>query len=685
MKELSILCCDIETYDELFLSVYYDPQEKRYYRFEISKWKNEIDSLVKFINSRLEYYIVTFNGLSFDSQVIEWIYRSHENWWNHTGEETCTMIAQYAKDRIDDSNYGIFPSYKEENLVQKQIDLFTIWHYNNENRRTSLKAVEFAINLPNIEETPVPFDKKDLTREEALEVIKYCNNDVKATYEFYLITRGLTDNPIYKGKDKLADRFIMEEEFGLKCLNWDDVKIGAEWNKLDYIELTKKPEKSLKPEKKVHYFGKRFRTFFPPVMKETKFQTKELREFIKNFGNTFALNKKQEFKFDFSVIARNKDVKLVATIAKGGIHSTEKARLLTPKDNEIYWQVDIGSQYPNAIRKYKVEPRHLPGWNNLIVKKIDRRLHYKAEFKKTKLAKYNSMQEMGKLSLNGGSYGRLNTKGDWQEYPYGMLQVTIGGQMEIMLIVEDLVLKGFNVVSLNTDGWDCIVPKDRNDEFREILDGWEKLIGNDTLGNFEYTEFKWIAQTSVNDYLAYKADGTVKCKGDFEVNKELHKNTSMRIVPIVLHEFFVNNILPEESMKPGYKYVIKEEGRTTDSEVTIYDFALRQKASRNFHYEGVKSDGEKSIYNKLIRYYVSNTGEKLLKIKNPECETNAAPVSQVHAGDWLCTVVNRLTPDHSTDNINFDFYLEKAYKIIDGIRYAGKRIKKESKQQLSLF
>ena len=29
-------------------------------------------------------------------------------------------------------------------------------------------------------------------------------------------------------------------------------------------------------------------------------QTPELKKFIKEFGNTFVINKKQEFKFDFS-------------------------------------------------------------------------------------------------------------------------------------------------------------------------------------------------------------------------------------------------------------------------------------------------------------------------------------------------------------------------------------------------
>ena len=304
MEELKVLIVDIETYDELYLLVAYHPDEKRYYKFEVSKWKNELDGMMKFLEDHSEHYVVTFNGLSFDSQVIEWIIKHHQDWWDLSGLEITAKIAQFAKDRIDDSNYEIFPPYREEQLSMKQIDLFTIWHFNNINRRTSLKSIEYSLQLINIEETPVPFNKKDLTRQEAIQVIDYCVNDVKATYEFYLLTRGLTLNPIYKGKDKIADRFIMEEEFGLKCLNWDDVKIGAEWNKLDYIELTKRREDTLKPKKKIHFYGKKFSQFFPPVTKEVKAQTPELRKFIREFGNTFALNKKQEFKFDFSQIEK---------------------------------------------------------------------------------------------------------------------------------------------------------------------------------------------------------------------------------------------------------------------------------------------------------------------------------------------------------------------------------------------
>jgi hypothetical protein len=247
-----------------------------------------------------------------------------------------------------------------------------------------------------------------------------------STYEFYKITRGETESSLFKGKDKIADRVAMNTEFGLDCLNWDDVKIGAEWNRLDYIQMTGKANKDLRPDKVKSFYGKKFKQFFP---KWCKFQTPELQRFVKDFGETFVLNEKQEFKYRFND-------ELVATIAKGGVHSNEKGRKLVPAEDEQYWQVDIGSQYPNAIRKYKVEPPHLPGWNSLIVNKIGRRLSYKAKYKETGIPTFNSVQEMGKMALNGGSYGRLNTKGDWQEYPYGMLVVTIGGQLEIMMVVE---------------------------------------------------------------------------------------------------------------------------------------------------------------------------------------------------------------------------------------------------------
>ena len=72
---------------------------------------------------------------------------------------------------------------------------------------------------------------------------------------------------------------------------------------------------------------------------------------------------------------------------------------------------------------------------------------------------------------------------------------------------------------------------------------------------------------------------------------------------------------------------------------------------------------------------MSGTGEKLLKVKNPECTTNAADVSQVEAGEWVMKVCNHLTIDHPLDNINHSYYIEKAERIIEKIQFAGRKRK----------
>ena len=92
------------------------------------------------------------------------------------------------------------------------------------------------------------------------------------------------------------------------------------------------------------------------------------------------------------------------------------------------------------------------------------------------------------------------------------------------------------------------------------------------------------------------------------------------------------------------------------------------------------------MYDKLIRYYISTDGEKILKVKNPECQTRAAAVSQVEAGEWLATVCNFLPKNSKVDNINYNYYIEKANRIITKINTEGKRIKTVYiPNQLNLF
>ena len=67
----------------------------------------------------------------------------------------------------------------------------------------------------------------------------------------------------------------------------------------------------------------------------------------------------------------------------------------------------------------------------------------------------------------------------------------------------------------------------------DICKTWEKT----TKLMLEYSYYKMMAIVDVSTYLAVYENGDIKHKSDFEIDKELHKNPSMRIVPIALERY----------------------------------------------------------------------------------------------------------------------------------------------------
>jgi hypothetical protein len=296
---------------------------------------------------------------------------------------------------------------------------------------------------------------------------------------------------------------------------------------------------------------------------------------------------------------------------------------------------------------------------------FDKRLELKPLAKKDK--KIKGIVGALKLAVNS-VYGKSSDMQSWIYDRQLTMFTTITGELSLLMLIEQYELNDIHVISANTDGVTIRIHKDKLDKMHEINAWWSEI----TQYELERTDYSKIVFSTVNDYLAIKTDGEIKKKGDFLTDFELHKNKSARIVPIALESYYVHGIAPSDTIR---------------NHANIYDFCLRQKASKDFHYEGVnKSTGEKTIYNKLIRYYVSNKGEKLLKVKNEECETNAADVSQVEAGEWVMHVCNHLTPDHPLDNINYEYYIERANKIISKIETGGKKRKIDiNPNQLTLW
>lgn len=654
MNDKDVIIYDIETMQELFLVVCMVPG-KAGKSFQVSKWKNELDKFVRYTEANSDVYWVGYNNLRFDSQVVEWILRNHDNWHELTNLEICARIAQKAADVIHDANYDVFPEYREHELSLKQLDLFKIHHYDNKNRMVSLKRLEFEMDLENIEEMPIHHTKVDMTKEEVDMTIDYCYNDVDATYEFYKITLGDTDHPLYKGNNQIELRQDIEAEFGIPCLNYSDSKIGDEMIKkyycsekgIDYRELPRKG-----------FFRKNI-DVKNCIAKYVKFETPQLKDFLKKI-NKLQLGLQDDFKEHIDFHGN------VYSFMKGGLHTENKPKMFEADEDYQIIDWDVSSYYPAIIINNGKYPAHLGkeflrGYKQM----FEKRLELKPLAKKDK--KIKGIVGALKLAVNS-VYGKSSDMQNWIYDRQLTMFTTITGELSLMMLIEKYETSGIHVISANTDGVTIRIKKDLIPLMHEINEWWCDV----TQYELERTDYSKIIFSTVNDYLAIMTNGEIKKKGDFLTDFELHKNKSARVVPIALEQYFIHGIPVDTTIR---------------NHTNLYDFCIRQKASRSFHYEGTnRSTGKKTVYDKLIRYYVSNTGDKIFKIKNPECQTRAAAISQIEAGEWVCKVCNFLPKGSKVDNVNYDYYIEKANRLVTKINTEGKRIKTVYiPNQLNLF
>lgn len=188
----------------------------------------------------------------------------------------------------------------------------------------------------------------------------------------------------------------------------------------------------------------------------------------------------------------------------GGLHSSEKNQAHVAGDDHIIVDRDVVSYYPMIILLLGLYPQHL-GTNFLRVYRsiVERRLQAKERGDKVVA---NSL----KITING-SFGKLGSCYSILYAPDLLIQVTITGQLSLLMLIERLELAGLSVVSANTDGVCIRAHKSRKHEVDAIVKQWERDTGFET----EETFYKALYSRDVNNYIAVKVDGGTKNKGAF--------------------------------------------------------------------------------------------------------------------------------------------------------------------------
>lgn len=183
----------------------------------------------------------------------------------------------------------------------------------------------------------------------------------------------------------------------------------------------------------------------------------------------------------------------VYTMGIGGLHSTEKRVAHVQDDQYEIYDFDVTSYYPKIILNQGLYPYHLgPNFLRVYNKIVQARVAAKQKGDKVTA---NSL----KIVVNG-SYGKLGSKFSNLYSPDLLIQVTLTGQLSLLLLIERLELEGIHVISANTDG---IVVKPRRtqvERMKEIVKQWE----HDTKFEMEESCYLALYSRDVNNYIAIK-------------------------------------------------------------------------------------------------------------------------------------------------------------------------------------
>jgi hypothetical protein len=619
---------DLECLSNLFTYTGYRPKTNTWYQYVICPWRNDAKDLYNHLKEDIRQ--VGYNNLAYDYPLLHHFLRHWE------GEYELLSGRELAQALYVKSQYLIDQLFTEvKKPLIPQIDLYKIWHYNNAARATSLKDLEIAMRMDSVEE--MPFNHTHWCKEgDEIKVLSYNKNDVLATYKFLLVTVGKTDYPLYKGKNKLELRYNLNKKFHVNVTNLGDVPMGEELMLQLYSRKTNQNPYYLKKSGGTPRSVINLKDCIPSW---ANIKSKEFKKFLEQIKQTSIKGEKGEFQF--SVIFHG----ISFDFGTGGAHGCIKPGVYESNDEWIILDLDVSSLYPSVAKSLKLYPEHLGiQFMNQYSGFIDDRI---LEKHKSKLERDNVLIEGYKLILNG-TYGKSKEEKSFLYDPLYTYRTTIAGQLFISMWAERMVeaVPELKFIQINTDGITIMIPKDKLELIRQV----DEQLTKETTLVIEEAFYSKMFIRDVNNYGAIYTDSTkdnehIKLKGDFEVDKEFHKDPSMRIVPLALKNYFVYNIPIEDTIKQNRD---------------IFNFCLRLKTnSKSTPYYKYLEDGKivNKPLNRTTRYYVSNSGGNIYK------DFGEGRMSGVNVGYAVTLFNNYEYKDWDDYNINYNFYIAEANKI----------------------
>ena len=625
---------DFETLSNCFIAVFEAVNSEEQKIFVVHESQNDILELVEFLEENIssEEWHVSFNGLGFDSQITEYILRNKDSVIHNTGETIAKWIYGKAQNVISRQNAGEFLEFSPRDLQINQVDVFKLNHWDNAAKRSSLKWIQYTMDWPNIIDMPIRHTQH-ITAEQIPEIIRYCINDVKSTKQIMKLS-----------KEQINLRRTLTEEYGINLFSASEPRISKELF-LHFLSQKLEVKKWDLRQARTHRARIIVKNIILPYI---EFKTATFQNLLKKFEEVVIYPGETKGGFKYSV--QYKGVK--TDYGLGGIHGARSTKVYESNEDMVIMTSDVTSFYPNLAIRNKWAPAHLPQEEFCDL--------YEWFFEeRKKIPKKDPKNYVYKIILNS-TYGLSNDENSFLYDPEFTMRITINGQLSLTMLYEMICEEIPNAIPLmqNTDGLETMIPREYVDKYMDICKRWEDI----TQLQLEHDTYSKIILGDVNNYIAITEDGKSKCKGRFEYdNLALHKNKSFLIIPKAIHAYFVDGIQPED-------YLAQNQN--------IFDYCggVKIKGDWSF-YEHKIVNGEHSIkpVQHTIRYFVSNSGSKIIKKNN----TDGREI-QVEAGKWMQTIMIDYTEkEFSEYDINFKYYLDNIYKEIRSLEPIN--------NQLSLF
>lgn len=662
-KKRFVLYEDDDT--DLFSLLYWLQQKADYFGYNNRKY----DRLM--LSALLMYY----NQFDKPSKLITFLYETSQR-----------VIRSSNNDTLWTDNFTSL--ILRNNVAFRDLDLFQIFRLDHYHK--SLKQTSINIKWYNLKEYTMP-PIGDLDRH--------------YYHERLPEAKGMTDRELNIHYRNVFERFIPKEYLNeMADYNDNDVYIVAELIRMNQEEVLLRyriseeykvdvysASRSTIADKVIVKLYSKFTGLHPKAFIDTKtirrkilvseilsdkiaFSTPELNDILSGIRSLTLKGEKGEFDREFTFMGTS------YTIATGGLHSNEIPAVYVENSDSIIVDRDVASYYPNMIRSLKVCQKHLipKAWFRIADTIVDERLEHKHLAKDKSLDsierdKHATAAACLKIVANAGIFGKMGSEKSFLCDKKAMYQVTINGQLFLLMLIEKLELAGIHVISANTDGIVTIVPRELEQTADDICHWWEKHLGLE----LEFTYYTKYVTEGVNSYLTVKRGGSSKFKGRMNPKmflEDLSKGYNSPIVAKCVTEYFINGTPVMETLRNAK---------------SILDFCRTQNVNHKYRLEFTHVvDGKivTDIVQRNTRFYISSTGGTLMKVESMgwnEHNEEQVKKSSLCAGQRvsICNTVD--DTDISELNVNYLYYYNEAMAIIEPIEQSrnnkgkGKRLVKK--------